>query len=92
MTDQISADLGSLVAALEASGAAPDSSALEKVATALARLFNVDTDEIAVLKMVPKYKSLKFVIPEKLSLVGTIPLTSTSALAARSSAWEQRSC
>ena len=83
LTDQITADLGSLVAALEASGAAPDSSALEKVSIAIAKLFGVDTDEIAVLKVVPKYKSLKFVIPEKLSLVGTIPLTSTSALAAR---------
>jgi hypothetical protein len=32
---------------------------------------------------VPKFKSLKFVLPLKLSLVGTIPVTSTSALAAK---------
>ena len=83
MTDQITADLGSLIAALETSGVAPDSDALEKVARALAKLFSVDNDEVAVLKLVPKYKSLKFVIPEKLTPVGTIPLTSTTALAAR---------
>jgi GAF domain len=53
------------------------------VAKALAKLFGVDPDEVAILKTVPKYKSLKFVLPEKLSMVGTIPLTSTSALAAR---------
>ena len=83
MPDQQTADLGELVNTMESSGAAPDSDALENVAKTLAKLFGVDTDEVAILKLVPKYKSLKFVIPEKLSLVGTIPLTSTTALAAR---------
>jgi hypothetical protein len=83
MPDQQTADLGSIVSTLESTGVAPDSDALEKVARTLGKLFGVDVDEVAVLRLVPKYKSLKFVIPEKLSLVGTIPLTSTSALAAR---------
>ena len=83
MPDQQTADLGSLVNTLESNGAAPDSDALDKVARMLAKLFGVDTDEVAILKVVPKYKSLKFVIPEKLTPVGTIPLTSTTALAAR---------
>jgi hypothetical protein len=83
MPDQQTAELVSLVSTLENSGAAPDSDALDKVAKFLAELFGVDTDEVAVLKVVPKYKSLKFVIPEKLNPVGTIPLTSTTALAAR---------
>jgi hypothetical protein len=83
MPDQQVADLGSLVSTLESSGVAPDSEALDKVARTLAKLFGVDTDEVAVLKLMPKYKSLKFVIPAKLTPVGTIPLTSTTALAAR---------
>jgi hypothetical protein len=56
---------------------------LAKVARMLAKLFGVDMDEVAILKFVPKYKSLKFVVPERLTPVGTIPLTSTTALAAR---------
>ena len=63
--------------------AAPGSEALKNVAKILAKLFGVDPDEVAILKLNPKYKTLKFVIPEKLALVGTIPLTSTTALAAR---------
>src|SRR5579864_5850024 len=83
MPDQQAAELGSLVTTMESNGGAPDSDALENVAKILAKLFGVDTDEVAILKLVPKYKSLKFVIPEKLSLVGTIPLTSATSLAAK---------
>jgi hypothetical protein len=43
----------------------------------------VELDEVAILKFEAKYKSLKFVIPAQLSLVGSIPLTSTTALAAK---------
>jgi hypothetical protein len=83
MIEQQTADIGALVTSLESAGTQPNSEALAKMAKLLAGLFAVDLDEVAILKMVPKYKSLKFVIPEKFSPVGTIPLTSTSALAAR---------
>ena|ERR1700733_2032560 len=76
-------ELGSLVATMESTGGVPDSDSLDRVTRILAKLFAVDVDEVAILKLVPKYKSLKFVIPEKLTPVGTIPLTSTTALAAR---------
>jgi hypothetical protein len=83
MSEQQVAILESLVNAMESSGAAPDSDAFDKVAITLAKLFSVDSDEVAILKFLPKHKSLRFVIPEKLSPVGTIPLTSTTALAAK---------
>lgn len=83
MADLHTADLISLVDTLESSGAALNSDALDKVARTLAKLFAVETDEVAILKIASKHKSLKFVIPEKLSPVGSIPLTSTTALAAR---------
>ena len=84
MPEQQTADLGALVNTLESNGSRarfrrPGQTWQEQ----LAKLFGVDMDEVAILKLVPKYKSLKFVIPEKLSPVGTIPLTSTTALAAR---------
>ena len=83
MPDQQVADLDTLIEELEKNTIALDSEALLKLANILAKPFNVKTDEVAVFKLVPKYKSLKFVIPEKLTPVGTIPLTSTTALAAR---------
>jgi hypothetical protein len=83
MPDQHIAELGSLVSTIESSGVAPNSDSLIKVATVVASLFDVKADEVAILKLVPKFKSLRFVIPEKLNPVGTIPLTSTTALASR---------
>jgi hypothetical protein len=83
MPEQQTVELGSLVDTMESGGGPPDSDSLNNVARILAKLFGVDMDEVAILKLVPRYKSLKFVIPEKLNPVGTIPLTSTTALAAR---------
>lgn len=83
MQDQQTVGLGALIGALESSGGPPESDSLAQVAKMIAKLFDVDADEVAILKLVPKYKSLKFVIPEKLSPVGTIPLSSATALAAR---------
>lgn len=53
------------------------------MAEEVAKLFNVQPDEVAVLGLLPAGKSLQFVLPQKLRSVGTIPLTSTTALAAR---------
>ena len=83
MPEQQIADVESIVANLEGRGTAPSSSELSEIAEALAKQFDVDADEVAIMKFVPKFKSLKFVVPVKLSPVGTIPVTSTSALAAK---------
>ena len=83
MPEQEMADLETLVSTLESNGNPPDSDSLEKMARTLAKLFRVNADEVAVLKLDLKHKRLKFVIPEKFTPVGTIPLTSTTALAAR---------
>ncbi|HWZ55124.1 MAG TPA: GAF domain-containing protein [Verrucomicrobiae bacterium] len=83
MPEQQVADLESLVATMEGRATAPEAGALAEVAEALAKQFGVDADEVAVLKVVPKFKALKFVLPLKLSPVGTIPVTSTTALAAK---------
>jgi hypothetical protein len=72
-----------LVNSLEAGASAVDTDFLLQLATLLGNNFGVAADEVAILKLVPKYKALKFVIPERLNPVGTIPLTSTTALAAR---------
>ena len=83
MVDQPAADLQTLIDAMEQKGGAPNSDALTKLAKALAKLFGVDADEVAILWLNAKNKSLKFVLPEKLAAIGSIPLSSATALAAR---------
>jgi len=83
MPETLTVDLASVVKTLESGGLEPDSDALIQVARMIAKLFAVDADEVAILKVVPKFKSLKFILPERLALVGTIPLSSATALAAR---------
>jgi hypothetical protein len=54
-----------------------------QVALEIGKLFRVQPDEVAVLELASRGKMLKFVLPEKLQAVGSIPLSSTTALAAR---------
>jgi len=54
-----------------------------QVAGAIAKNFKVKPDEVAILRMAPTGKQLEFIVPEKLGKVGTIPMTSTNALAVR---------
>ena len=83
MTGSQVVNLAPLLDSMVRAARPPDTEGLARWAEALGKMFNVDPDEVAILAVSPKSKSLKFVIPEKLSVVGTIPLTSTNALAAR---------
>jgi GAF domain len=57
------------------------SEALESVASAIAKMAGVQPDEVAVLRL--RGKTLTFAIPEKLRAIGSIPLSSSKSLAAR---------
>jgi hypothetical protein len=83
MIEEQSMAFESLVDVLVGAGLAPDPEALGKVAQTLAKLFGVAPDEVAILRLDPKSKNLRFVIPEKLAAIGSIPLSSATALAAR---------
>ena len=83
MTEKQAVDVRTLLDALAQAGQPPTTEDLAQLAEAVGKMFAADPDEVAILAVSPKSKSLKFVIPEKLSVVGSIPLTSTSALAAR---------
>jgi hypothetical protein len=83
MIEQQTVTVGSLIEGFEQAGRAPDADALRTFIIAVAKLFGVDQDEVAILGVSSKDKNLKFVIPEKLAAVGTIPLSSATALAAR---------
>jgi hypothetical protein len=83
MSEKLVVDLGSLLDTMVQAGRPPATEELAQLAEALAKMFDVDADEVAILAVSQKNKSLKFLIPEKLSVVGSIPLSSTNALAAR---------
>ena len=56
---------------------------LPSVAEKIARILGVRTEEAAILAVSRRWKHLHFLVPEALKNVGFIPLSSTSALAAR---------
>ncbi len=56
---------------------------LPTIAGRIAKQLGVNTDEVAVLGVSHKWRHLHFIVPVALKNVGFIPLTSNSALAAR---------
>jgi hypothetical protein len=56
----------------------------DKFCTALAKLFGVRLTEVAVLRL--EHGFLKFILPEQLKTAGSIPVSSSSAVAAHTAA------
>jgi GAF domain-containing protein len=83
MPETMVTEIDRLVRDIEQKKVAPEAPARELIAAELARRFRVKADEIAILALVRNAQLLRFVLPEKLRPVGTIPLNSTSALVAR---------
>jgi hypothetical protein len=83
MPETMAAGIDRLVRDIETKKIVPDAAAREQIAVELAKRFRVKPDEVAILALVRNDQLLRFVLPEKLRPVGTIPLNSTSALAAR---------
>ena len=83
MSSRTQTVLDHLLDKLETAETPLGSKTLGEVAQEIGRIFGVEPDEVAILELLPSGKALKFVIPEKLRAVGEIPLTSTTALAAR---------
>jgi hypothetical protein len=90
MPETLAVEIDRLVHDIELQKVAPDAAARERIAHELAKRFHVKSDEVAILALVHNGQLLRFVLPEKLRPVGTIPLNSTTALVART-ARERRS-
>ena len=56
---------------------------LDELSAKIAGVFGVKPDEVAILAITGKGLMLRFLVPTKLQTVGTIPLSSTNALAAK---------
>lgn len=80
MTATLAAEIERLAEALTESDA--DASLLG-VAERIAKLFHVEQDEAAVLVLGERGRALRFLAPERLRRVGSIPLSTANSLAAR---------
>jgi GAF domain-containing protein len=72
-----------LASALSADAGEPTSISLQSVAERIAKALGVKANEVAILGLSTRWKHLYFLAPEALAQVGYIPLSSNSALAAR---------
>ena len=72
-----------LAEALDVEGGAPVEIPLGAVAEKIAKNLGVQPDEVAILGVSTRWRHLHFLVPQALKNVGFIPMSSTSALAAR---------
>jgi GAF domain-containing protein len=77
------ADFIKIVDALVQAGEPIEAPVVIKLAADIGKAFSVRPDEVAILAATPDDKFLRFIVPEKLQLVGTIPINSTSAMVSR---------
>jgi len=82
MSDPI-ADFIKIVDALIQSGQPIETPLVVKLAADIGKAFSVRPDEVAILGTTPDDKFLRFLVPEQLRNVGTIPINSTSAMVSR---------
>jgi hypothetical protein len=76
-------ELERLVTALGSTDAESRQISLPSVGERIAKTFGVRIDEVAIMGVSTRWRHLYFLVPEALKNVGFIPLSSTSALAAR---------
>lgn len=83
MAATLVSELERLVSALETDEASAANVSLVVVAEKIAKELHVKTDEVAILGISTRWRHLHFLVPTALKNIGFIPLTSKSALAAR---------
>lgn len=79
----LSLTLAKLVEEMRKAGGQPSDDALNRLAAQITLPFGAKKDEVAVLRLSPDSKMLKFVFPIKLSKIGAIPLTTAHSLATK---------
>lgn len=83
MTKSLAAELELLANHMTSETAGNQQLSIPSLGEQIAKELKVKPDEVAILAVSEKQKSLNFLVPEALRNVGSIPLSSTSALAAR---------
>lgn len=83
MGTSLVSELERLAAALESDRTAAAEVSVPAVAEKIAKELRVKSEEVAILAVSNRWRHLHFLVPHVLKNVGFIPLTSNSALAAR---------
>ena len=83
MSSNLVSELERLASALEEDSASSAEVSLPAIAERIAKSLGVKPDEVAILGVSNRWRHLHFLVPQALKNVGFIPLSSTSALAAR---------
>jgi hypothetical protein len=83
MTQSLAAELELLANHMTSETSGNQQLSIASIGERIAKDLKVRPDEVAILAISEKQKSLNFLVPEALRNVGSIPLSSTSALAAR---------
>jgi hypothetical protein len=83
MSSSLVTELQRLADALETDEGSLKDVSLEALARKIAKELRVNNDEVAILGVSNRWRHLHFLVPQALMNVGFIPLTSTSALAAK---------
>src|SRR5262252_1421117 len=83
MSTSLVSELERLADALEPDGTASAEVSLPVIAEKIAKELRVKADEVAIMAVSQRWRHLHFLAPHVLKNVGFIPLTSKSALAAR---------
>jgi len=84
MTDvDLSLTVAKNVEEMRKAGGQPSDESLIRLAAQIALPFGAKKDEVAILRVSPDTKMLRFLYPIKLTKIGTIPLTTAHSLAAK---------
>ena len=82
-TSGLVTELERIANALSTDGGSASEFSLTAVAAKIAKMLSVRPEEIAIMGVSTRWRHLHFLVPEALKNVGFIPLSSNSALAAR---------
>ena len=83
MTKSLAAELELLANRMNSEDSHNQQLSIPALAERIAKNLKVKSDEVAILAISERQRSLQFLVPQALRNVGSIPLSSTSALAAR---------
>jgi hypothetical protein len=79
----LASELERLATAIASDASAMSQISLPSIAERIAKNLSVKTDEVALMGVSNRWRHLHFLVPESLKQVGFIPLSSTSAIAAK---------
>jgi hypothetical protein len=79
----LASELERIASAIESDASSTSKISLTGIAEKIAKNLGVKIDEVALMGVSTRWRHLHFLVPESLKQVGFIPLSSTSAVAAR---------